>query len=371
MDVAVAGFLLSVFFIIFLIFLLAGRVVRIIRPYERGIYIFLGKYRGILDPGYHFVWPFATVVRMDLRTQTWDVPKQEVITRDNSPTVVDAVIYIKVIDPYKAYFEVQDYKLATINLARTTLRSVIGDMELDEILYNRAQINSKLRDILDEATDKWGVKVEAVEIKEVDPSPRVKQAMEAQTAAERERRAAILKADGVKRSQILEAEGKKKARILEAEGKRQAQILEAEGLRLATILKAQGEAQRYRIISLGSATLSSRALSVLSLDTLAKVANGQATKIIFPFEITKLIESTAKYLAGEEKEEKLSPMTYQDLERIVGKADTVLGPIPSYEEIEKDLKEKEKESEKRELEELEESDLTEEQKKKLFSTDTD
>ena len=350
----------TIFLAIVIIYILASSI-RIIKPYQRGIYIFLGKYRGILNPGLNFVWPFAQVIRMDMRTQTWDVPKQEVITRDNSPTAVDAVIYIRVVDAEKAFFEVQDYKLATINLARTTLRSVIGNMNLDEILYNREQINTHLRDVLDEATDKWGVKVEAVEIKEVDPAARVKQAMEAQTAAERERRAAILKADGIKRSQILEAEGKKRARILEAEGKRQAQILEAQGLRLATILQAQGEAQRYRIIALGSAALTSKALSVLSLDTLTKVADGQATKIIFPFEISKLIESTAKYLAGEEKEEKISPMSYRDIEKIVGSAKDILGPIPSYEELVKDLEEqKKKEEEEKKI------DLSESEEKKLF-----
>ncbi|EDY34708.1 SPFH domain / Band 7 family protein [Aciduliprofundum boonei T469] len=350
----------TIFIAIIIVYILTSSI-RIIKPYERGIYIFLGKYRGILNPGLNFVWPFAQVIRMDMRTQTWDVPKQEVITRDNSPTAVDAVIYIRVVDAEKAFFEVQDYKLATINLARTTLRSVIGNMNLDEILYNREQINTHLRDVLDEATDKWGVKVEAVEIKEVDPAARVKQAMEAQTAAERERRAAILKADGIKRSQILEAEGKKRARILEAEGKKQAQILEAQGLRLATILQAQGEAQRYRIISLGSAALTSKALSVLSLDTLTKVANGQATKIIFPFEISKLIESTSKYLAGEEKEEKISPMSYRDIEKIVGNAKDILGPIPSYEEMVKDLEEqKKKEEEEKKI------DLSEDEEKSLF-----
>jgi hypothetical protein len=232
-------------------------------------------------------------------------------------------------------------------------------MNLDEILYNRERINTHLRDILDEATDKWGVKVEAVEIKEVDPSQKVKQAMEEQTAAERQRRAAILKADGIKRSSILEAEGKKRAQVLEAEGKRQASILEAEGMRLATILRAQGEAQRYRIISLGSATLNSRALSVLSLDTLAKMADGQATKIIFPFEISKLIEGTAKYLGMPLEDMKEGEeIDYEKIERVVGKAEDILGPIPSYEEIEKSTKEK--------MENIDATKIDEKEEKELF-----
>ncbi len=354
------------FFVVLILIALFSNMVRIIKPWERGIYIFLGKHRGVLDPGFHLVYPFAQVYRIDMRTQTWDVPKQEVITKDNSPTGVDAVIYIRVVDAKKAFYEVQDYKLATINLARTTLRSVIGNMTLDEILYNREQINAHLRDVLDEATDKWGVKVEAVEIKEVDPSPKVKQAMEEQTSAERERRAAILRADGVKRSQILEAEGKKQAAILEAEGKRQANILEAEGIRIATILKAQGEAQRYRIISLGSAVLTSKALSVLSLDTLAKMADGQATKIIFPFEITRLVESTARYLGVPVKEmEEGEEVKYEDIEKIVGKADDILGPIPSYEEIEEETK-KTSDASSMESGTPPPTELSDKDKKKLF-----
>ncbi len=357
MDPVMLGTIIFIIVILLVIFLSLSA--RIIKPWEKGIYVFLGTFRGVLNPGFHIVWPFAQIYRIDMRTQTWDVPKQEVITKDNSPTGVDAVIYIKVVDAKKAFFEVQDYRLATINLARTTLRSVIGNMNLDEILYNRERINTHLRDILDEATDKWGVKVEAVEIKEVDPSQKVKQAMEEQTAAERQRRAAILKADGIKRSSILEAEGKKRAQVLEAEGKRQASILEAEGMRLATILRAQGEAQRYRIISLGSATLNSRALSVLSLDTLAKMADGQATKIIFPFEISKLIEGTAKYLGMPLEEMKEGEeIDYEKIERVVGKAEDILGPIPSYEEIEKSTKEK--------MENIDATKIDEKEEKELF-----
>jgi regulator of protease activity HflC (stomatin/prohibitin superfamily) len=125
-----------------------------------------------LNPGFNWVYPLISeVIRMDLRTQVLDVPRQEVITKDNSPTNVDAIVYVRVIDPEKAYFEVVNYHVATISLSQTTLRSVVGDMELDEILYNRDFINTKLRDILDEATDAWGVKVEAVEIREVVPDP--------------------------------------------------------------------------------------------------------------------------------------------------------------------------------------------------------
>ena len=164
--------------------------VKIVQPYEQAIYMRLGKFIRVLNPGLNFVCPLINqVVKLELRTEVMDVPKQEVITKDNSPVSVDAIIYIKVIDPKKAFFEVTDYHIATVNLAQTTLRSVIGQMELDEILSNRENINVQLRDTLDEATDKWGVRVENVEIKEVDPASKVKDSMEEQTSAERKRRA--------------------------------------------------------------------------------------------------------------------------------------------------------------------------------------
>jgi regulator of protease activity HflC (stomatin/prohibitin superfamily) len=307
--------------------------VRIIQPWQQGLQIRLGQYKGRLDPGFKWVVPLITnVITMDLRTQVLDIPKQEVITKDNSPTNVDAVIYIKVIDPEKSYFEVTNYHIATVALAQTTLRSVIGDMELDEILYNRDLINGRLRDILDKATDAWGVKVEAVEIREVDPVGPVKAAMEEQTSAERRRRAAILLADGNKRSAILEAEGAKQSAILKAEGSRQSKILEAEGTRVSRILEMQGEAQSLRLLSLGAAPLDKKALTVLSLDTLGKMANGQATKIIFPFEISKVIEQSAKYLgATEECVPEIGKET--DIEHLVGKPEDVLGRIPNPDEL--------------------------------------
>ncbi len=313
--------------------------IKIIRPYEQGIYMSLGRFMKILDQGFNWVRPLINeVIKIDLRTQVLDVPRQEVITKDNSPTNVDAIIYIKVIDPKKAFFEVTNYRTATIYLAQTTLRSVIGDMELDEILSNRERINTHLRDVLDEATDKWGVKVEAVEIREVDPAGKVKDAMEEQTSAERLRRAAILRADGQKRASILNAEGDKQSRILQAEGLRQSRILEAEGARLAIILEAQGEAQKLRVISVGAAPLDSKALTVLSLEALKHLSNGQATKIIFPFEMTRLMDGVSEYLGVGRQTPQREVSNIADIERSVGKADDVLGPIPKPEELRRDMK---------------------------------
>jgi len=337
--VAITTIVALVIFAIIVALAILTNGIKIIRPYEQGIYMRLGRYVRVLNQGFNMVAPLINVVvRIDLRTQVLDVPRQEVITKDNSPTNVDAIIYIKVIDPTKAFFQVTNYRTATIYLAQTTLRSLVGDMRLDEILSNRQKINLHLRDVLDEATDKWGVKVEGVEIREVDPAGKVKDAMEEQTSAERLRRAAILKADGSKTAAILNAEGGKRSRILEAEGIRAAKILEAEGERLAIILRAQGEAQNLRILSVGAGPLDSKALTVLSLDTMKSLGNGQATKIIFPFELTKLVEGASQYLGVGRLTPEREVTDMAAVEKAVGKANEVLGPIPTSEELHAELK---------------------------------
>jgi regulator of protease activity HflC (stomatin/prohibitin superfamily) len=333
--------LLGIFIAVAILILFISGVM-IIQPYEQGLWIVLGQYRRRLNPGFNWVYPLiSSVVRLDLRTQVLDVPSQEVITKDNSPTNVDAIVYIRVVDPEKAYFEVVNYHVATVSLAQTTLRSVVGDMELDEILYNRDFINTKLRDILDKSTDAWGVKVEAVEIREVDPVGPVKAAMEEQTSAERKRRAAILLADGQKKAAILEAEGSKQARILNAEGVRQSKILEAEGERLSQILRAQGEAQGLRILSVGAVPLDKKSLTVLTMNMMKEVANGQSTKIIFPMEISKMLDQAARYLGASETVPEVGAAT--DTEKIVGTPEDVLGKIPRPEDLMDELETIEKE----------------------------
>src|SRR5579875_1712573 len=337
MSDAAAIDLIVVIGVIFLIVTLI-RAFYTIQPYQQGIVTVLGHYNRVINQGFHVVNPIAHVTKLDLRTQVLEVPRQEVITKDNSPTNVDAIIYIKVVDSPKAIYQVQDYHVATVALAQTTLRSVIGDMELDEVLYNRERINTRLRDILDEATDRWGVRVEAVEIKEVDPVGPVKAAMEEQTSAERQRRAAVLRADGEKRSAILVSEGQKRSRILQAEGVRQSKILEAEGSRMATILEAQGEAQRLRILALGAGTLDAKALTVLSLDTVTKVGDGQATKILFPFEFSRLMEGASEYLGTSRQVPDRTLNSLDDLEKQIGTIDNILGPIPKQDELLSEIK---------------------------------
>jgi hypothetical protein len=182
------------------------------------------------------------------------------------------------------------------------------------------------------------VKVEGVEIREVDPAGKVKDAMEEQTSAERLRRAAILKADGQKKAAILNAEGEKRSKILQAEGTRQSRILVAEGQRVATILESQGEAQRLRIMSLGAAPLDSKALTVLSLDTVKSMSNGQATKIIFPFELTRLMEGASEYLGIARQTPARDITNVAEVEKVIGKIDTILGPIPTVAELKESLR---------------------------------
>jgi len=303
----------------------------------------------MLNPGWNFVIPLITkVFKVDLRIQVLDVPRQEVITKDNSPTMVDAVVYYRVADAKKAVLNVANYRAAIVNMAQTTLRGVVGDMELDEIFSSRDKINAILRDKLDIETDPWGVKVDNVEIREVDPSPNVKAAMEEQTSAERERRAAILKADGEKRSAILSAEGEKQSRILTAEGDKQSRILEAEGVRQSkvleaqgqrsqTILEKQGEAQGLKITAMGASTLDSKALTVLSLESLKDLGAGASTKFVLPFELTKLFEGAADYVGYSRKAPDRQLSDIKDVEKALGKSEDILGTIPTADEMQAEL----------------------------------
>lgn len=342
--------------IIFLLLILGAVLVVVlmttivqVEQYESGVALRLGKFHTMLNPGWNFVIPLVTnVFKVDLRIQVLDVPRQEVITKDNSPTMVDAVVYYRVADAKKAVLNVANFRAAIVNMAQTTLRGVVGDMELDEIFSSRDKINAILRDKLDIETDPWGVKVDNVEIREVDPSPNVKAAMEEQTSAERERRAAILKADGEKRSAILNAEGDKQSRILTAEGDKQSRILAAEGVRQAkvleaqgqrsqTILEKQGEAQGLRITAMGASALDSKALTVLSLDSLKEIGAGASTKFILPFELTKLFEGAADYVGYSRKAPDRQLSEVKDIEKALGKSEDILGTIPTAEEMQAEL----------------------------------
>jgi len=230
------------------------RAARIVNQYEKGIIMRLGKFHGIAQSGLTVIMPVTdTLLRVDMREQVISVPPQKLITKDNVTVEVDAVVYYKVVDPVKSQFEVQDFGYACTTLAQTNLRNLIGDRTLDETLVARDAINTNLRHVLDEATNNWGVKVTRVEVQKIDPPRDITEAMSRQMKAERDKRAAVLEADGVKQSQILQAEGFKQSEILKAEGDAQARITranaEAEAIRLVstaaeTFFKDRAEAMR-------------------------------------------------------------------------------------------------------------------------------
>jgi len=280
----------------------AAASVRVVRPYQRGLLEFLGRYRRTLDPGLRLIFPVVhRLLLIDMREQVVDVPPQEVITSDNVVVSVDAVIYHEATDPQRLAYNVANFQLAVTKLAQTNLRNVIGDMQLDEALTSRDTINTKLRDILDDATDKWGVRVVRVEIQRIDPPPDVVQAMHSQMRAERERRAVVTEAQGVREAAITRAEGEKQAHILEAEGNRQRQILEAEGA--AGAVERLADADRYRQITVAEGEAAAvrnvfaaihdgdptpDLLALRYLEALAAIADGKATKIFLPAEMQGL-----------------------------------------------------------------------------------
>jgi regulator of protease activity HflC (stomatin/prohibitin superfamily) len=234
--------------------LLLVRAARIVNQYEKGIVMRMGKFHSLVSSGLTIIMPLTdSIIRVDMREQVISVPPQKLITKDNVTVEVDAVVYYKVVDPVKSQFEVQDFGYACTTLAQTNLRNLIGDRTLDETLVARDMINTNLRHVLDEATNGWGVKVTRVEVQKIDPPRDITEAMSRQMKAERDKRAAVLEADGVKQSQILQAEGFKQSEILKAEGDAQARITranaEAEAIRLVstaaeTFFKDRAEAMR-------------------------------------------------------------------------------------------------------------------------------
>ena len=277
--------------------------VKIIRPFERGLVERLGKYHATVEPGLRLIVPFIDrMARVDMRERVVDIPPQEVITSDNVVVSVDAVVYYEATDPQRLVYNVVDFYLAVTKLAQTNLRNVIGDMQLDAALTSRDTINVKLREILDDATDKWGTRVVRVEIQRIDPPPDVMSAMHEQMKAERTRRATVTTAQGDREAAVTRAEGDKQSAILQSEGMKQSAILEAQGQAEAT--KAQAEAEKYRRLQLaegeaaairavytaiheGGATAD--VLAVKYLEALQHIADGKATKIFLPVESSALL----------------------------------------------------------------------------------
>ncbi len=294
-------FLIAFLLIVFFVFAASG--VKIIRPYERGLVERLGRYKATVNPGLRIIFPFfEKVIRVDMRERVVDVPPQEVITEDNVVVSVDAVIFYEATDPRRLVYNVANFLVAVTKLAQTNLRNVVGDMQLDEALTSREIINARMREILDDATDKWGTKVVRVEIQRIDPPPDVVDAMHHQMKAERTRRAVVTEAQGSREAAVTRANGEKQAAILSAEGRRQSAILEAEGeaeatravadaekFRLLTVAEGEAEATKAVYAAIHEGRPTNDLIAIKYLEALEKMADGQATKIVIPAESSGLL----------------------------------------------------------------------------------
>ena len=275
-----------------ILFAVVASGVKIIRPFERGLVERLGKYHATVEPGLRVIYPYVDkMVRVDMRERVVDVPPQEVITSDNVVVSVDAVVFYEATDPQRLIYNVVDFFRAVVKLAQTNLRNVIGELQLDEALSSRDSINTSLRTILEEATDKWGARVVRVEIQRIDPPPDVMSAMHEQMKAERTRRAVVTTAEGQREAAITQAEGEKRSAILTAEGAKEAAVLNAEGAAAATLRAAEAEAEATRQVyaAIHEGGPSADLIAIKYLETLQSMARGRATKIFLPTEATALL----------------------------------------------------------------------------------
>ena len=277
--------IISVAILLLVFILILVRCIRIVQQAKAYVIEFLGAYKTTWNVGLHFKIPFVEKVAkvVTLKEQVADFPPQPVITKDNVTMQIDTVIYFQITDPKLYTYGIEQPMVAIENLSATTLRNIIGDLELDQCLTSRDIINTKMRTILDEATDPWGIKVNRVELKNILPPKEIQNAMEKQMKAERERREAILRAEGEKRAAILEAEGEKESAILRADAKKQQQILEAEGEAEAILKVQKATAEGIRLIN--EAAPSEAVIKIKAMEAFSAAANGKATKIIIPSEI--------------------------------------------------------------------------------------
>jgi len=266
--------------------------IRIVPEYQRLVVLRLGRYVGKeRGPGLVFIIPIVdTPITVDLRETVQEIPHQTSITKDNASISIDFLIYWKVVDPVQSVIQVRNFVQASQGIATTTLRAVIGDIMLDNVLAEREHINNMLRQKLDEVTERWGVKVTAVEIREIIPPKDIQDAMTRQMSAERTRRAVVTEAEGKRQATVTVAQGDKDAAILRAEGAKQATILEAEGQRAAQALRAEGFAVALKTIYEAAAQIDSKTMTLQYFETLKALGASSATKFVFPMEFTNLIK---------------------------------------------------------------------------------
>ena len=284
-------------------------LLKIVRQYERLAVFTLGKFNertGVRGPGLQIlIWPFQTAERIDLREEVINIPRQTNITRDNAPIDIDFLVYLRPIESeaQKVVLEVVNYHQAVIGMATTILRAVIGEMNVDDVLSQRERINQELRIKLDDTTGRWGIRVSAVEIKEIEPAPEIQEAMNRQMSAERIRRADVTEADGKRQASITIAEGDKQAEILRAEGNRQAEILTAEGDQQATVLRAEGFSTALDRIHQVASEVDTNTISLQYFETLKEMGKGSATKFVFPMEFTNLLGPFAAMLSAKNSDD--------------------------------------------------------------------
>ena len=310
--------MLAVIVLIAVILVFAG--VKVVPQSETRVVERLGRFHSVLSPGLNLIWPFIdkpkmiftrrvetgiggrTFVRMaatsviDLREQVYDFPSQQVITKDNVTTEINALLYFQIVDPKKSVYEIDNLPNAIEKLTQTSLRNVIGELELDETLTSRDTINSRLQSILDEATNKWGVKVNRVELQDITPPESVREAMEKQMQAERNRRAEILNAEGEKKSLILRSEGERQSQINQAEAVKESEILRAEGVSRAKVLQAEAEAEAIRRVAEAiKETKTDPATYMLAMkyiETLNQMVSGRDNKTVYiPYETSGVLSS--------------------------------------------------------------------------------
>ncbi len=276
--------------VVALLLLIIPNAIKIVPEYQRLVIFFLGRCIGVRGPGLVVVIPgLYRVVRVDLRERYLEIPHQTAITKDNAPISIDFIVFTKVVDAQASVLSVGNFEGAAQNIAATTLRSVVGDMSLDNVLAQREKMNEDLRTKLDDVTERWGVKVTNVEIREIIPPPAVQEAMTRQMSAERSRRAVVTEADGTKEAAITVAEGNKQSAILNAEGAKQAAILGAEGDRQAAILRAEGFSLALQKINEVASVVAGNTMNLQYLDTLKQIGASPSSKIVVPMELAGLV----------------------------------------------------------------------------------
>ncbi len=286
-------------FVVVVLVIFLANAIRIVNEYQRLVVFRLGRCVGAKGPGLIILIPVIDrAVKVDLREQVREVPHQTAITKDNAGIAIDFIWYFKVLDPAQSVLQVANFELSAAGIATTTLRAVIGGISLDDALSEREHINTMLRTRLDEVTERWGVKVTNVEIREIVPPRDVQDAMNRQMSAERIRRAVVTESTGTREAAINVAEGEKQAAILMAEGQRQAAILEAEGQKQAQVLKAEGYSGALEKIFAAAKIVDQKTMTLQYFETLKDLGQGASTKFIFPMEFTSMIENFVK---GKEK----------------------------------------------------------------------